>query len=112
LIRGIDRRSTFDRLRREGIRVRRGPLGLTFVPLDDARPQVGFAIGRRVGNAVVRNRCRRRVRALLAGRAAAGSLAPGAYLVHVSSAVDELPAAELAAGVDAVLGALAKRRAA
>ena len=45
-------------------------------------PRVAFAIPRKVGTAVVRNRLRRQVRAHLATNAATqGSLAPGAYLV-------------------------------
>jgi ribonuclease P protein component len=112
LIRGISRRSTFDRLRREGIRVRRGALALTYVPCDDPRPQVGFAISRRVGGAVVRNRCRRRLRAVLAARSRAGRLRPGTYLVQLTAPVDTVPQAELEAGVDAVLDALAERLAA
>lgn len=41
-------------------------------------PRVAYAIGRRVGKAVVRNRVRRRLRAAVG---ALGELAPGAYLV-------------------------------
>ncbi len=55
------------RLRRTGRRVRVDPLWCTFV-LDPtlSMPHVAFAIGRPVGTAVVRNRLRRRLRALLA----------------------------------------------
>ena len=84
-------------------------LALTFVPDEDARPQVAFAISRRVGNAVVRNRCRRRVRPLLADHARAGRLRPGAYLVQVASRVDELDAPGLALEVEALLTALDAR---
>ena len=41
-------------------------------------PRVGYAVNRRVGNAVTRNRLRRRLRAAVDGT---GALAPGAYLV-------------------------------
>lgn len=47
-------------------------------------PRVAFAIGRRVGSAVVRNKLRRRLRAVASELAASGALAPGDYLVAVS----------------------------
>ena len=88
-------------------------LALTYLPRDGARPEVAFAISRKLGPAVVRNRCRRRIRPLLAEHARAGRLAPGAYLVQVRSRVDGLDAAVLAHDVDALLdsldGALAAR---
>jgi ribonuclease P protein component len=109
LIRGISRRQTFDRLRREGTRVRGNRLALTFVPQADDQPQVAFAISRKLGNAVVRNRCRRRIRPLLDAHARAGRLAPGAYLVQVRGRVDELPAPEVAREVAGLLDALDAR---
>ncbi len=42
-------------------------------------PEVAFAISRRVGNAVVRNRLRRRLRAIVSEQAA--SLPIGAYVI-------------------------------
>ena len=64
----IDRltdRDAFRRLRAEGRRIRGGPLSLVVLP-DPGRDRaaVGFAIPRRVGNAVTRNRLRRRLREL------------------------------------------------
>jgi ribonuclease P protein component len=109
LITGISRRQTFDRLRREGTRVRGARLAVTFVPAEDPRPQVGFAIPRRVGGAVVRNRCRRRLRPLFDAQAIAGRLRPGAYLVQVAARVDEVPAGDLACEVQELLDALDAR---
>jgi ribonuclease P protein component len=109
LITGITRRQTFDRLRRDGTRVRGARLGLTFVPRDDARPEVAFAISRKLGSAVVRNRCRRRVRPLLDAHARTGRLRPGAYLVQVTARIDDLDAAVLARDVDDLLAALDAR---
>jgi len=43
-----------------------------------AQPRVAYAVGKRVGKAVVRNRLRRRLRAAVAG---VTGLEPGAYLV-------------------------------
>jgi ribonuclease P protein component len=49
---------------------------------------VAYTIGRRVGGAVVRNRLRRRLRALI--RDAAPTLRPGAYLIGAAPAAAEL----------------------
>jgi len=58
-------------------------------------PRVAYAINRKVGGAVVRNRLRRRLRAIVAGLATAGRIPPGALLVVASpplvhSSYDEL----------------------
>ena len=72
-------RATFAALR-EGRRGHAGPVRLTWVPgADDTPPRVAFAVGRRVGPAVARNRVRRQLRAV-AGELAP-ELAPGAYLL-------------------------------
>lgn len=92
--------------------MRRGPLGLTYLRDDGARTQVAFEASRRIGNAVVRNRSRRRVHALIIERASAGTLVPGAYLVHLGRALDRVPAAEVRAAVDVVFHALDERLAA
>ena len=46
-------------------------------------PQIGYAIGKKVGNAVVRNRIRRRLRPIIV--AEAHHLPPGIYLVGVKN---------------------------
>jgi ribonuclease P protein component len=104
LIWRIRDRATFEALRRDGVRARSGPIGITFLPDPvpaaatpsapsatdgpilgggPAPPRLAFAIGRRVGHAVERNRLRRRLRAIFAELAnqAGGPLPPGAYLV-------------------------------
>ncbi len=55
-----------------------------------AQPCVGFAIGRRVGSAVVRNRLRRRLRDELAHLARADELPAGAYLIGLAPAAASL----------------------
>jgi ribonuclease P protein component len=78
LIWRIRERDVFQRLSRDGRRARAGVLWCTF--LHDptiSPPQVAFAIGRAVGPAVIRNRCRRRLRALLADKPPS----PGWYLI-------------------------------
>jgi ribonuclease P protein component len=78
LIWRIRDRQSFRRLGAEGRRVRSGVLWCTFVPDPNlSPPRVAFALGRTLGPAVVRNRLRRRLRAVLA----AADLPPGLYLV-------------------------------
>jgi ribonuclease P protein component len=101
LIWRIRDRATFDALA-TGRRRRQGPISMTFLPGDPAvPPRVAYAIGKRVGPAVVRNRIRRRLRAAaLAHRA---ELQPGgAYLFGASPAAAAAPYAEL----DAAMGRL------
>lgn len=73
-------------------------------------PRVAFAVGRRVGPAVVRNRVRRRLRSVLAEEVATrGGLAPGpgAYLVSVRPAAADASFDELGAAVRGALARLA-----
>jgi ribonuclease P protein component len=95
LIWRIRDRATFEALRREGRRTRRGSLSVTYVPADDGPPRVAYGIGRKVGPAVVRNRVRRRLRAAARALAADRALRPGAYLVTVGPRAAEASAAEL-----------------
>lgn len=74
----IRRQSDFSRLREAGRRHRQGPITVTFCSGDQRA--VAMAIPKRVGNAVVRNRVRRRIRAILATTDAV----PGMYLVSVA----------------------------
>ena len=65
-------RATFEALRRAGTRARRGPVTVTYAAVGTAPvPRVAYAVGRRTGNAVIRNRLRRRLRAAV-GTAGAG----------------------------------------
>lgn len=66
--------------------------------------QVAYAIGRHVGNAVVRNRLRRQLRALM--RARAEALAPGAYLVACSPRARGSSSTELARDLDRAMAKL------
>lgn len=72
---------TFEALRRSSCRGRYGPVSVSFV----ARPEwshceVAYAVNRKVGGAVVRNRLRRRMRAVLAEWVT--TLPTGAYVVR------------------------------
>ena len=82
--------AVFARFRRDGRRARVGSLWMSVIA-DPAAipPRVGFAVGRSAGSAPVRNRIRRRLRAL--ARAHAERLRPGWYLVGADGSFAELP---------------------
>jgi ribonuclease P protein component len=69
--------------------------------------RVAFAIARRLGTAVARNRLRRRLRALLAGRAA--ELPPGLYLIGARPAAVSAGFSRLTADMDVLLSRLSVR---
>ncbi len=92
--------------------MRSGPLTVWFLP-DPAgdRPRLAFAIGRRVGEAVVRNRLRRQLRHAAAdiARRQPGALPPGAYLVRVDPTVTSSSYQDLAACLSTALAHIARR---
>jgi ribonuclease P protein component len=74
-------RETFADLRRNSSRGRSGPVSVSFVDRPEwDRPQVAYAVNRKVGNAVQRNLLRRRMRAIVSEQAA--GLPAGAYLLR------------------------------
>ena len=74
-------RETFADLRRSSSRGRSGPVSVSFVDRPGwDRPQVAYAVNRKVGNAVQRNLLRRRMRAIVSEEAA--GLPVGAYVVR------------------------------
>jgi ribonuclease P protein component len=90
----VSDRATFEALRRRSRRARCGPVSVAFTREDAPRvPRVAYAVGRRVGHAVVRNRLRRRLRAAVGE--VAGELRPGAYLVSASAGACRLSYEEL-----------------
>jgi ribonuclease P protein component len=78
---------------------------VTWLP-DDAGhpPRVAYAVGRRAGNAVARNRLRRRLRSVIADLAP--TLAPGTYLVGAGAGANPLTYDELRTSVSHALAAL------
>jgi ribonuclease P protein component len=104
-------RATFAALR-DGRRGHAGPVRLTWVPEAGSTtpPRVAFAIGRRVGSAVERNRLRRQLRAVVADLAP--DLEPGAYLIAYRGRAGT-PSADLARQIAAAAttaGALVAER--
>ena len=93
----ITSRAAFAEVQRARARGACGLVRAAFAPVDEATPgmfpQVGYAIGRRCGSAVVRNRLRRRARAVV--REQAPSLPRGAFLVRLEPGASSLSAAEL-----------------
>ena len=73
----------------------------------DDPPRVAFAVGRRVGGAVVRNRLRRRQREL----ARASALPGGAWLVSAGPAAATASFSELRSWWDAAVNELVRRAA-
>ena len=102
-------RATLLALRRSRQRVRQGPITVTFAPGSSTDPpQVAYAIGKKVGGAVARNRLRRRMRAIVAELGPA--LAPGAYLFGATAEAAELTFGELRAVVSEAVQAIHSER--
>lgn len=69
-------------------------------------PQVAFAIGRAVGNAVVRNRLRRQLREIMRAR----PVEPGLYLIGATPAAAGSSFALLSSTVDDLIARLAVKQ--
>lgn len=103
-------RSTFAELRRRGRRVRQGPVTVTFLPETNAGsraepPKVAYAVGRRVGPAVRRNRVRRQLRSIMRELVARPErvVPPGAYLISAQPGITALSYRELRSNVEAAM---------
>lgn len=111
--------AAFAALRRDGYRVRQGPVTVTFLPdatlvAEAEPPKVAFAVGRRVGRAVRRNRVRRQLRSIMRELVAQPDtlVGPGTYLVSTRSDVTLLSYQELKKTLEKALAQIpAARRA-
>ncbi len=88
LIPGVRGRRSFVELDRHGRRASAGPLRISFCADATPSPRLAFAIDRRVGTAVARNRARRRLRHLVSALAAERPelVGPGDYLIGIRRA--------------------------
>jgi ribonuclease P protein component len=101
-------RATFAALRRSGCRVTKGPITVTWLPGNPTEPpRVAYAVGRAVGPAVVRNRIRRRLRAITGE--SCSLLRPWAYLIRAAPTAATQSYGELSATVSTALRALPDR---
>jgi ribonuclease P protein component len=108
LIGRISRRSVFQRLTREGVRVRSGALWCSAVADPSlGQPHVAYAIGRATGGAVERNRLRRRLREIV--RREGQRLAPGWYLIGAHPGAERADHRELGRLVAGLVERLAER---
>jgi ribonuclease P protein component len=71
--------------------------------------RVAYAIPRAVGGAVVRNRIRRRLRAMIAQLGPADGLAPGLYLVGARPGAEGCTSPDLRRHLTSALAAVAAR---
>ena len=110
MIEGLSGRRAFERVRTGGTSARRGPIRVTYCPGPGSVCRFGFAVPRAAGSAVVRNRSRRRVRAVLRDldREAGGLPRPGDYFIGVAAPLDGLSASELRAAIVDLLRRVAR----
>ena len=97
MIAGLSSREALVLLRAEGVKVGRGPLRLQYRATLEPNSRVAFAISRSVGGAVVRNRIRRRIQAVLRDldRETEDLPPPGDLLIRVTAPLDGWSHAQL-----------------
>ena len=105
----IRSRHTHEALRRSSSRGRSGPLTVLFLEQKSwSDAEVSYAISRRVGTAVVRNRLRRRLKAIMTELAP--SLVAGAYVVRTGPGSSTLDYEELRVAMSRALERATRRQ--
>jgi ribonuclease P protein component len=105
LIGHISQRATFARLSDEGTYVRSDALWCRLVVDPNLSiPHIGYAIGRQIGGAVVRNRLRRRLRAIMSTHQT--DFSPGWYLIGVSEAARSYDYSQLESSASRLIQAI------
>ena len=89
--------------------MRAGALSVRYAPSGHSAAEIAYAIRRSAGTAVARNRCRRRLRAILAQVDRDGGLAPGVYLIGVRDEAVAAPYRELEKWMSQAIEALARQ---
>ncbi len=95
MIERLSSRRTFDELRAHGVRTGRGPVRRLSRPNLTQSARFGYAIPRSVGSAVVRNRIKRRVRAVLTELDNEFGLPGGDHLIRVTAPITDWSHAKL-----------------
>ena len=103
VIESLSRRRDFERLRREGIRVHSGPMSMIALVRPDGSTQLAVALPRSVGNAVVRNRLRRRLRAVFRHLVDSDVVPRGMYLVAFKPGSGDLTSSEMSRSLGSLL---------
>lgn len=74
----------FQRIRRKGRSLRHPLLVMAFLPNGQENSRFGFAVGRRIGNSVMRNRLKRQMREVIRLRIKEGTVAAGWDVVLIA----------------------------
>lgn len=98
-------RRPFAALAAQGRTVRNGPVRVRFTAASTDTAGVGYAIGRSVGGAVVRNRVKRRIRAAVAMQNM--PLTSGFYLISADPVAATMPFLELVTALESAFARLA-----
>lgn len=104
-------REDFAALSRSRARGRSGPIWVVHAPCADrSAARVAYAVSKKVGGAVVRNRIRRRIRPVMDDLERTAMLVPGSYLVGVRPDVVDVAEVELRRHLEAAVRACTGNR--